>query len=161
LIARVRRASSGLIPAEIISPQRRSISPIERHRKANEGIRDDVHRGVTHMSDSIMRRYFMNRVFTKSLALATIADLSLTADVAPQKGPDQKKKDDAPKTAVRPMCVVMDDDPINFRVSVMSDNGPVYFCCKDCIKKFQANPQKYADQAKAQREALAKLPRVQ
>jgi len=39
--------------------------------------------------------------------------------------------------------------------------GPVYFCCKRCIKKFKANPAKFADEVAEQRAVLAKRPKVQ
>lgn len=59
-----------------------------------------------------------------------------------------------------PLCPV-GGEPINFAVSVPSDDGPVFFCCKHCIEKFRADPAKYAEAVGAERRALAKLPRVQ
>ena len=43
----------------------------------------------------------------------------------------------------------------------MADDGPVYFCCPDCIKKYEADAKKFADKVKEQRAAVAKLPKVQ
>lgn len=59
-----------------------------------------------------------------------------------------------------PKCPVM-DEPINLAVSVATDEGPVFFCCKDCVPKYQANPAKYAAKVAAQRRALAERPKIQ
>lgn len=59
-----------------------------------------------------------------------------------------------------PMCPIM-GEPINLAVSTPTDDGPVYFCCKGCIKKYNANPEKYAVDMAKQRKALAKLPKIQ
>ncbi len=59
-----------------------------------------------------------------------------------------------------PLCPVM-GDPANLAVSTPTDDGPVYFCCKDCIPKYKADPAKYADKVAAQRQALASRPKVQ
>jgi YHS domain-containing protein len=59
-----------------------------------------------------------------------------------------------------PLCPVM-GEPVDFSASVATDDGPVYFCCKNCIEKYQANPAKYAEKVAAQRKALADRPKVQ
>ncbi len=59
-----------------------------------------------------------------------------------------------------PKCPVMGED-IDFSVSTDTDDGPVYFCCPMCIKKFNKNPAKYSDGLKAQRAVLASMPKVQ
>ncbi len=59
-----------------------------------------------------------------------------------------------------PECPVM-GEPINFAVSVAEKDGPVFFCCKGCISKYQANPAKYAAKLAAQRKALAGRDKVQ
>ncbi len=59
-----------------------------------------------------------------------------------------------------PLCPVM-ADPIDFSVKSMTDDGPVYFCCKMCVKKFAKQPTKYSEKAAEQKAALAKMPRVQ
>lgn len=66
-------------------------------------------------------------------------------------------KDEASALAA---CPVM-DEPIDFGVNVATSEGPVFFCCSDCVKKYQKNPAKYAKKANAQREALADTPKVQ
>jgi YHS domain-containing protein len=62
---------------------------------------------------------------------------------------------------VPPKCPVMKEDPIDLSISTPTPEGPVYFCCKDCIDEYKAAPAKYADAVKAQRKALAPLPKVQ
>jgi YHS domain-containing protein len=59
-----------------------------------------------------------------------------------------------------PLCPVM-DEPIDFNVRTMTEDGPVYFCCRVCITKFEQDPAKYADKVAAQRRALKKMERVQ
>jgi len=55
----------------------------------------------------------------------------------------------------------MGDEPVNLAVSVATPEGPVFFCCKDCIPKYQADPNKYAAKVAAQRKALADRPKAQ
>lgn len=52
--------------------------------------------------------------------------------------------------AIQPLCPVM-DGPIDPAVFVEYQGQKVYFCCKGCDKKFQADPEKY----------LGKLPQFQ
>jgi len=59
-----------------------------------------------------------------------------------------------------PECPVM-GEPANLFVKTDAKDGPVYFCCKDCISKYTANPAKYAKKVEAQRKALDTLPKVQ
>jgi len=77
------------------------------------------------------------------------------------KGHGQHKMQHAKaKTEALPNCPVM-GDPVVFSISTQTEDGPVYFCCKSCVKKFKADPVKYAEKVAAQRKALAKRPRVQ
>lgn len=59
-----------------------------------------------------------------------------------------------------PHCPVM-DEPVDFFVSTSTDDGPVFFCCKPCIAKYNKTPSAYAEKVAAQRLALARLPRIQ
>ena len=63
-------------------------------------------------------------------------------------------------TSTLPKCPVT-GEPVNLAVSVSTDDGPVFFCCEGCVKKYKASPDKYAAKVAAQRAALAKLARVQ
>jgi len=55
----------------------------------------------------------------------------------------------------------MGDETVNLPVSLETPEGPVFFCCKDCIPKYQADPNKYAAKVTAQRKALADRPKAQ
>ena len=71
-------------------------------------------------------------------------------------------KNQAPKdTAALPNCPVMTDEPANLSISLATPEGPVFFCCKDCIPKYQADPNKYAAKVAAQRKVLADRPKAQ
>ncbi len=59
-----------------------------------------------------------------------------------------------------PMCPVM-EEPVDFAVKTLTADGPVYFCCKDCISKYEEAPAKFAEKVAAQRAACDKLPRIQ
>ncbi len=59
-----------------------------------------------------------------------------------------------------PQCPVMGED-VNLSVSTPTKDGPVYFCCKGCVKKYTANPAKYAKATVAQRIAFAKRKKIQ
>lgn len=59
-----------------------------------------------------------------------------------------------------PKCPVT-GEPVNFAISTATDDGPVYFCCKGCVKKFEADRGKYAASLAEQRKALASRPKVQ
>ncbi|MEP0845323.1 MAG: hypothetical protein HRF50_00720 [Phycisphaerae bacterium] len=76
-----------------------------------------------------------------------------------QHAHDAKPQDDKPAVGAA-MCPVM-DEPVDFGVRSVSDDGAVYFCCPKCIAKYEKDKAKYADKVAAQRAALAKLPRVQ
>lgn len=52
-------------------------------------------------------------------------------------------------------------EPISIDSRVSTDDGPVYFCCDDCIKKFEAEPARYAEKVAKQREELAKREKIQ
>jgi YHS domain-containing protein len=76
-----------------------------------------------------------------------------------------EQKKDAPKKEEQkpgklPLCPVM-GDPVDFSVRTITDDGPVYFCCDGCIKKFEKDPDRYSEKLSAQREALAKMERIQ
>lgn len=71
-------------------------------------------------------------------------------------------KGEAPKAPPSlPGCPVMGDEPVNLSVSLATPEGPVFFCCKDCIPKYQADPSKYAAKVTAQRKALGNRPKAQ
>lgn len=59
-----------------------------------------------------------------------------------------------------PKCPVMGEQ-VDFAVSYATNDGPVYFCCKRCIKKYAAAPEKFAQEVAEQRKIVASLPKVQ
>jgi YHS domain-containing protein len=67
------------------------------------------------------------------------------------------KEDAKPAPVVCPVS----GNPANLFVHAGGADGPVYFCCKDCVAKFEKAPGEYAEKVKEQRAALAKLPKVQ
>ncbi len=87
------------------------------------------------------------------VATSLIAALAQSADEPKTKGATEAKQE-LPKCPVR-------GEPINLAVSMATDDGPVFFCCSQCIQKFEAEPKKYAEKVVAQRKSLEKLPRVQ
>ncbi len=94
------------------------------------------------------------------LAGLLAAWISGSGAAAARAGEDQDKKAGEEAGPALPMCPVLGDE-IDFFVSVRTDEGPVFFCCPNCIKKYKADPDKYAAKTAAQRQALAKLPKVQ
>ncbi len=79
------------------------------------------------------------------------------AMAGPEHDHGTKKADFA---SVSPKCPVM-GGTIDFNVSSETKDGPVYFCCGGCIGRFEASPDKYTKKVATQREALAKLDKVQ
>ncbi|MCH7873560.1 MAG: hypothetical protein IID33_17825 [Planctomycetes bacterium] len=86
--------------------------------------------------------------------------LATNPAIAQQQDDDDGNGAKVKAEAKLPLCPVM-GDAIDFSKMTMTDDGPVYFCCKMCIKKFAKQPSKYADKVAEQKAALAKLPRVQ
>ncbi len=73
-----------------------------------------------------------------------VAGLTPTTQQADQKAADKT----ADTTPVNKNCAVETDQPIDPNVTVVY-NGKTYgFCCQDCVKKFNADPEKYAANAK-------------
>lgn len=100
------------------------------------------------------------------LLLIAGAAVLLAQDKPGQPAPQPKKEAQAgeakrgAEAAKLPNCAVM-DEPIDVTVKIMTSDGPVYFCCKDCISKYQKDAAKYKDNVAAQRTAMAKMQRVQ
>ncbi len=77
-----------------------------------------------------------------------------------QHGKHQDQGEAEEKGPQLPLCPVM-DDPVDFNIKTMTDEGPVYFCCARCIKKYEKDPQKYTEKVATQRAQLQKRSRVQ
>lgn len=54
-------------------------------------------------------------------------------------------------------CIIMTNKPIKKEVSSKLEGRDVYFCCKMCKAKFDKDPAKYAEAAKAQWAAMTPL----
>ena len=97
--------------------------------------------------------------------ITSLAILSLVANtgqtLAQHHHPGTEKQVSTESTAALPSCPIMGDEPVNLAVSLATPEGPVFFCCKDCIPKYQADPSKYAAKVTAQRKALAGRPKAQ
>ncbi len=108
----------------------------------------------------------MNRLtLTEQILIGSMFAFGLAPAMAQHgdHGADHGDHQHAEKTsapASLPKCPVM-DEPINLAVSVATDDGPVFFCCKGCISKYKGKPAKYAAKVAAQRRALADRPKVQ
>ena len=73
------------------------------------------------------------------------------ADHTPMK---EGASNDAPKCPVT-------DEPANLAISISTERGPLFFCCKNCIAKYRSKPGAYAAKAALQRKMLAARPKVQ
>jgi YHS domain-containing protein len=103
----------------------------------------------------------MSRLLTILAVVSTlILGGALTATAQEKKPPAEKEPPAKTTQPALPKCPVLGEE-IDISVSVATDDGPVYFCCADCIKKYQADPKKYADKVAEQRKALANLAKVQ
>ena len=103
----------------------------------------------------------MNRwKIPSTLALLFLWATPLNVFAQHKHGHDAKHGKHEEKASKLPLCPVM-GDPVDFSVRTMTDDGPVYFCCENCIEKFNKNPDKYAKKVATQRKALRALPRVQ
>ncbi len=102
----------------------------------------------------------MNRWKIAAGLVSTLAVGIAVATAGPQHkhGDQHRDKNEAPSSL--PRCPISDEQA-NLAVSVTTDDGPVFFCCKDCISKYQADPAKYSAKVTAQRQALAGRAKVQ
>ncbi len=102
----------------------------------------------------------MNTWMRKTLAGSVIAASMAMTPVMAQHDHGSHGHGAHGQAAALPMCPVM-GEPVNLALSVATDDGPVYFCCKGCVAKYQKNPGKYAAKATMQRKALADRAKVQ
>ncbi len=91
-----------------------------------------------------------------SIACLFVASLALVTGVRAE--PPEGEKESTPQKL--PTCPVS-GEAVDFSVSAETDDGPVFFCCKRCIRQFQKDPASLADAVAEQRKALDRLPRVQ
>lgn len=94
------------------------------------------------------------------LAFIFLGNLVNLAHAQALEGHENQSSPKAPKKVSLPKCPVM-DEPVDFSVMKETQEGPVYFCCKTCIKKYDADAAKYEKQVAEQRKLLADLPKIQ
>src|SRR6476661_8722710 len=80
------------------------------------------------------------------LALALGVSTSFAADPGKSGGP--AKKDEAKNKPINAKCPVQGED-IDPDVTTTYKGKTVAFCCKDCIKEFNKDPEKYMKQIAA------------
>ncbi len=102
-----------------------------------------------------MHRWFLCVTLGLSLAL-----LHGVAAAEGQGDNDTSKNVTGDAPAALPKCPVTGES-VDFTVSTKTNRGPVYFCCKGCVRKYQGKPEKFAANVKDQRLALTKRPKVQ
>ncbi len=102
----------------------------------------------------------MNRRIVRTVLGSVLAMGSSFALAGTQDGYGGQHGERDKHTYAMPDCPVM-GEPIDFAVSTATDDGPAFFCCNGCVKKYIANPSKYAAKVAAQRKALAGRPKVQ
>lgn len=63
--------------------------------------------------------------------------------------PTKNSPTTAPATQpVNKMCAVTTDEAVDPKVSVVYKGKTIGFCCKDCIKDFEKDPEKYVKNMK-------------
>lgn len=78
---------------------------------------------------------------------------------AQHAGKHHASADDAAKHKLPALCPVSGEN-VDKKVFIESDAGRVYFCCKGCVGKYEADPGKYAAQV-FQQQGIIGPPRVQ
>lgn len=94
-------------------------------------------------------------------AVVVLFSLVFTGAGWAQEKADKPAQESKEKVTAKQVKCPVSGDPVDFRFSVMTDIGPVYFCCPKCPKEFTADTKKYEMKVKEQQELLAKLPKVQ
>ncbi len=89
--------------------------------------------GVIEMKDFVYRTTLA--IFIVLLASFILSGCQPNATVDPASGSAFKQT----------TCPVMVNTPINRQVNTIYKGKKVYFCCKGCISRFKANPEKYLD----------------
>jgi len=98
----------------------------------------------------------METLIMKKQCMAAATVIALTMIVTTSRAKDRERA----MAHKLPNCPVMGEE-IDFSVSTDTKDGPVYFCCPKCIRKFNENPSKYSEEVGEQRTVLASMPKVQ
>ncbi|MCA9415840.1 MAG: hypothetical protein KC917_06205, partial [Candidatus Omnitrophica bacterium] len=78
-----------------------------------------------------------------------------------EEKPAEQAKAESEESVELPNCVVNSGGKINLAKFVLTDEGPVYFCCDGCKAKYEAGPGKFADSVAEQHKLIAALPKSQ
>ncbi|MCA9439658.1 MAG: hypothetical protein KC964_02545, partial [Candidatus Omnitrophica bacterium] len=78
-----------------------------------------------------------------------------------EEKPAEQAKAESEESVELPNCVVNSGGKINLAKFVLTDEGPVYFCCDGCKAKYEADPGKFADSVAEQHKLIAALPKSQ
>jgi len=94
-----------------------------------------------------------------AVLLGGLAAIAWGGTIAFAQGEGERGKERAmpPVTAKCPVS----GETVNLAVSVATNDGPVFFCCRDCTKTYQTDPAKYADKVATQRAELAHRAKIQ
>lgn len=95
----------------------------------------------------------MSRTLIVTLGFALLAAAG-AARVQDSKQEAGEKADAKPAAASETPQCIMQAKPIKWSVYSMYEGRPVYFCCKRCKGKFDADPEANAEKAKAQQKAI-------
>lgn len=109
----------------------------------------------------------MRKTCCSTIAAAVLCTIPVGMALSQEHGghgaaEERKSAEQTPAESAKPLplCPVM-GEPVHFNVRTMTDDGPVYFCCESCIKKFKAEPRKFEAKLAKQRAALEKRDRIQ
>lgn len=98
---------------------------------------------------------------------ASLKEQGYPIDIAPKEGSEaapaaeEKPKEELAKVEGLPGCAVNPASKVDFTKFVLTDSGPVYFCCDNCKAQFEADPAKFTEGAEKQKVHLAALPSIQ
>lgn len=100
----------------------------------------------------------MSRFRLASTVLVGIAvvGLALAQDRSARERPSDDKE-----SSTLPKCPLMGKNTVNLAKRIVTEEGPVYFCCNKCVGKAKKDASSVEGVAAKQEEVLKKLPRVQ
>ena len=86
----------------------------------------------------------MRLLFLSALLFSAIGAAVLAAKDQPSTKPStQPTTQEAAAKPVNKFCAVDHDNEVDPKVTVLYKGKVIGFCCKDCIKDFEKNPDKY------------------
>lgn len=98
---------------------------------------------------------------SRIVASTAVALLALEVFIARGALYAQEKPDKAAAPEAAMAKCPVSGKPVNLAVSAPTPDGPVFFCCKDCVATYKAEPAKFTEAVATQRAVLAQRPKVQ